>query len=133
MINHFGIAVKDCARSKQFYDAALKPLGYKIHRTGAGGTGYTDGISHDPFGDFCFFEGEPYPFHYAFEAKSNEAVDEFYKGAIENGGIDNGAPGYRKDYHENYYAAFIIDPDGYRIEAVCHNGQAHGLDRDFLT
>ena len=127
MVNHFGIAVKDGAKSVQFYAATLAPLGYKIHHLFDGGKGanFSDGISHDPFGDFAVFEGQAYPFHFAFQAESNKAVDEFYQAAIQNAGQDNGAPGYRKNYHENYYAAFVIDPDGYRIEAVCHNGQAH--------
>lgn len=128
MINHFAIAVEDAAKSIKFYKAALAPIGYKVHHSWEKGANFTDGISHDPFGDFCVFEGKPFPFHFAFQAASNEAVDGWYAAAIANGGTDNGAPGYRKDYHENYYAAFIIDPDGYRIEAVCHNGQPHGID-----
>jgi len=121
LINHFGIASRDVDRSLRFYEAVLAPLGYRVHHSG----NFTDSISTDPFGDFAVVEGEPYPFHFAFQAATNQAVDEFYKAALANGGRDNGAPGYRKDYHENYYAVFIIDPDDYRIEAVCHNGQAY--------
>lgn len=123
MINHFGIAVNDGHKSVEFYQATLKPLGYEIHHSWENGANFTDHIAADPFGDFAVVEGKPYPFHFAFQAKNNGAVDEFYKAAMANGGTDNGAPGYRKNYHENYYAAFIIDPDGYHIEAVCHNGQ----------
>jgi catechol 2,3-dioxygenase-like lactoylglutathione lyase family enzyme len=127
MINHFGIAVKDGKRSIEFYEASLKPLGYKIHHAWENGANFTDGISHDPYGDFAVYEAEPYPFHFAFQAENNAAVDAWYQAALAHGGADNGAPSYRKNYHENYYAAFIVDPDGYRIEAVCHNGQAHNL------
>ncbi|MDR2977816.1 MAG: VOC family protein [Streptococcaceae bacterium] len=128
MINHFGIAVKDVEKSVKFYQAALAAFGYKIHHAWEKGANFTDGISHDPYGDFEVHQGEPHPFHFAFQAKTNQEVDAWYAEAMANGGTDNGAPGYRMDYRENYYAAFIVDPDGYRIEAVCHNGQPHGIE-----
>lgn len=120
MINHFGIAVKNLEASEKFYEAVLTPLGYKIHYPFEGTLSFTDGISTDPYGDFWISVGEPYPFHFAFQAESHYQVDAFYKKALENGGENNGAPGFRLNYHEKYYACFIIDPDGYRIEAVCH-------------
>lgn len=128
MINHFAIGVSNHKISSEFYKASLAGLGYLVHREDDKFTGFTDGISADPFGDFAIYEGKAFPFHIAFQAKSNEDVDAWYAAGMAHGGKDNGAPGYRKDYHEHYYAAFIIDPDGYRLEAVCHNGQPHGIE-----
>ncbi|OFI48721.1 lactoylglutathione lyase [Floricoccus tropicus] len=125
MINHLAVGVRNHQTSQKFYEETLRSLDYVIHRFGDDYTNFSDGISADPFGDFAIYQGEVYPMHIAFEAKNNKQVDEFYESALNNGGFDNGAPGYRSNYHENYYDCFIIDPDGYRIEAVCHNGQAH--------
>ena len=118
MIDHLDIHVQDLTRTKNFYTAVLITLGG--HLIDESNIGLTYQTGEDSNGYIWFEIGEPYPFHFAFQAKTKSEVDEFYKKALENGGRDNGAPGLRQD---NYYAAFIIDPDGYRIEAVCHTGK----------
>ncbi|HEX6239260.1 MAG TPA: VOC family protein [Polyangiales bacterium] len=126
MIDHTGINVSDPARSRRFYDAALKPLGYallvelpKEHTGGIVVLGY--GVAPKP--DFWVAEGKPQQphVHTAFRADTRQQVDEFYKAALAAGGKDNGAPGPRPHYHANYYGAFVTDPDGHNIEAVCHD------------
>lgn len=125
MIDHTGVTISDAAKSKKFYDAALAPLGYKVlmevpkeYTGGKMVIGY--GIAPKP--DFWINEGTPQKphVHVAIRAETHKQVDEFYKAALANGGTDNGAPGPRPHYHENYYGAFITDPDGHNIEAVCH-------------
>ncbi|MBU2862469.1 VOC family protein [Reinekea forsetii] len=120
MFDHVKFGVRDFQVSKGFYQNALKPLGI---------TGYTDwpplGIEiYDPEGDIslCFYQSaeKTAHLHIAFIAKSRQQVDEFYSAALQAGGKDNGKPGLRPNYHESYYAAFVIDPDGHNIEAVCH-------------
>lgn len=117
MINHFSIAVKNHKTAEQFYEAVLSSLNYNVLRT-------TDDLTmfkNEKYGDmFVIHTGEPYPFHFAFDAETHNEVDAFYKVALENGGTDNGAPGIRENYGPDYYGAFVIDPDGYRIEAVCN-------------
>ncbi len=126
MLDHIGIDVADIDRSKRFYAAALAPLGYVMMRDfgAAAGFGVPAGEkkSSDPGGEFWVAKGEPHPrvVHVAFSAASHAAVDAFHKAALAAGGRDNGAPGIREKYHPHYYAAFIHDPDGYNIEAVCH-------------
>ena len=127
MLDHIGIDVGDLERSKAFYRAALAPLGYRLvkesERRTAAGFGVMDGAgkSTDPAGDFWIAEGRPTPsVHVAFNAATRAAVDAFYEAALAAGGRDNGAPGLRPRYHANYYGAFVLDPDGYNIEAVCH-------------
>lgn len=116
MINHFSIAVKDHKKAEKFYGEALKPLGYTLLHS----TEEMSMFSDAKYGDmFILHVGKSYPFHFAFNAENHESVDNFYKIALKNGGSDDGSPGYRESYGPNYYAAFIIDPDGYRIEAVC--------------
>lgn len=115
MIDHLDIHVQDLSRTKKFYTTILSALGGHLIDESNSGLTYQTGENAD---GYIWFEiGEPYPFHFAFQAKTNSEVDEFYKKALENGEKDNGTPAYRKD---DYYAAFIIDPDEYRIEAVCH-------------
>jgi catechol 2,3-dioxygenase-like lactoylglutathione lyase family enzyme len=121
MINHVSIGVSDMARAKAFYDAALKPLGYTCLSAGDASVGYGRsavafwlGLSSKPV------EAEPASgLHFCFDAATRRSVDAFYKAALASGGHDNGKPGPRADYGDAYYAAFVIDPDGYRIEAVC--------------
>ena len=123
MIDHIGFAVSDWARSKSFYDQALAPLGAALlfmvpeeHTQGAkvGGYGRERPV-------FWLHEGpRQSPQHIAFTARSRAEVDAFYKSAIAAGGKDNGGPGLRPHYHANYYGAFVFDPDGHNIEAVCH-------------
>ncbi len=118
MIDHTGIAVSNMRRSKAFYAAALAPLGYSILMEFEQFAGF--GVAPKP--DFWIGEGAPNvpPIHVAFRADSRAQVDAFYKAAIAAGGRDNGAPGLREHYHPNYYGAFVLDPDGHNIEAVCH-------------
>ncbi|MGC6769657.1 VOC family protein [Enterococcus sp. LJL51] len=116
MIDHFSITVKDIERSKDFYKKVLAPLHgeLKLAFDGAANFGKIDVAG----GQFWLAQGEPKPNHFAFRADSKEEVAAFYTAGLEAGGTDNGGPGLRPEYHEKYYAAFIIDPDGYNIEAV---------------
>jgi catechol 2,3-dioxygenase-like lactoylglutathione lyase family enzyme len=126
MIDHTGFNVSDLERSKAFYLRALTPLGYGIslELEGAAGFGARTGADDDPGGDFWIAAGEPQTprTHIAFRAASEQQVSDFYSAAIAAGGKDNGPPGPRPHYHEGYYAAFVLDPDGYNIEAVYHGG-----------
>lgn len=119
MINHVSIGVKDIQAARRFYDAALKPLGYRCLSESAGALGYGD-----PAAVFWMYVAKrPVPadeqsgLHFCFDAPSRQSVDAFHAAAVGAGGRDNGAPGLRADYGDGYYAAFVIDPDGYRIEA----------------
>jgi catechol 2,3-dioxygenase-like lactoylglutathione lyase family enzyme len=118
MIDHTGVTVSDVAESKRFYAAALAPLGYSLLMEFEQDAGF--GVAPKP--DFWIGEGKPHvpPVHVAFRAESRRQVDAFYRAALAAGGRDNGAPGLRPNYHENYYGAFVLDPDGHNIEAVCH-------------
>ena len=126
MIDHMGITVSDIAKSKAFYLQVLGALGYVLckDRPGAASFGVMQGPgkSADPGGDFWISEGAAMTprIHVAFNAASRADVDVFFAAGIAAGGIENGAPGLRAQYHANYYAAFVLDPDGYNIEAVCH-------------
>jgi catechol 2,3-dioxygenase-like lactoylglutathione lyase family enzyme len=125
MIDHTGISVSDYAKSKAFYTAALASLNYKLLlEFPAAVTGRTDvaGFGEAPKADFWVIAGTPNqpPIHIALRATSRAAVDAFYANAIAAGGRDNGGPGIRAHYHPNYYGAFVLDPDGHNIEAVCH-------------
>lgn len=122
MMDHFSVNVRDMERSKQFYTEVLAPLGSEM-KLDFGTTvsfGPKEIISGDPAGSFWINEGEPQLIHFAFSAASKEEVEAFYNAALKAGGTDNGKPGIRPDYGSHYYAAFILDPDGYNIEAVCH-------------
>ena len=129
MIDHMGILVSDLTRSKDFYRQALAPLGYAVlmeltkEQTG-GFAGAGLGIAPKP--DFWIGEGTPNQprVHVAFQANDQATVDAFYHAALAAGGTDNGAPGLRPQYHPNYYGAFVLDPDGHNIEAVCHGSSA---------
>ena len=118
MIDHMGISVSKMTRSKAFYRAALAPLGYDILMEWDTFAGF--GVAPKP--DFWIAEGAPNvpPIHVAFRVETRAQVDAFYKAAMAAGGRDNGAPGIRTQYHPNYYGAFVLDPDGPNIEAVCH-------------
>ncbi len=126
MIDHLGITVSDIAKSKAFYLQVLAALGYVLcgNSPGAASFGVMEGQgkSADPAGDFWISAGAPATprIHVAFSAASRAEVDEFHAAGLAAGGIENGAPGLRAHYHPDYYAAFVLDPDGYNIEAVCH-------------
>jgi len=126
MIDHLGIAVSNFERSKQFYRAALAPINYALlAEFPASVTGHTDvaGFGVAPKPDFWISRGaanKP-PIHIAFRVSSRAIVDAFYKAAMAAGGADNGPPGVRPHYHPNYYGAFVLDPDGHNVEAVCHD------------
>jgi catechol 2,3-dioxygenase-like lactoylglutathione lyase family enzyme len=126
MINHVSIGVRDIARAKRFYDAALKPLGYTCLSQGDTSLGYGDGS----VALWISRAESPVPadaksgLHFCFDAVTRKSVDAFHKAALAAGGRDNGKPGLRADYDPDYYAGFVIDPDGYRIEAYC--GRAEG-------
>jgi catechol 2,3-dioxygenase-like lactoylglutathione lyase family enzyme len=121
MLDHIGLEVSDYSRSRAFYERALEPLGLEVLM--------------EPVADVCGFgspsEGKPFFWigvrgrpaagtHVAFEAQSREIVDAFHSAAVSAGGQDNGAPGVREIYHPHYYGAYVLDPDGNNIEAVCH-------------
>jgi len=125
MIDHTGIKVRDLARSKAFYRAALAPLGYRLlHEFPAAVTGGDDvaGFGVPPKPDFWLAAGTPNnpPLHVAFRTGERAVVDAFHAAGLAAGGRDNGAPGPRPHYHEHYYGAFVLDPDGHNIEVVCH-------------
>jgi catechol 2,3-dioxygenase-like lactoylglutathione lyase family enzyme len=121
MIDHLSIGVRDVAKAKHFYDAALKPLGYRCLSEGAGSLGYGE----DAVQLWIGAAERPVPpddksgLHVCFGAPTRQSVDAFHAAALAAGGRDNGKPGLRSDYGANYYAAFVADPDGYRIEAYC--------------
>lgn len=126
MIDHVGFPVKDYAKSKAFYERALAPLGYSVIMempasvTASGAV--TCGFGKNGKPDFWIGAegGLQGVFHVAIVAEHRADVDAFYKAAIAAGGRDNGSPGLRPHYHASYYGAFVRDPDGHNIEAVCH-------------
>lgn len=126
MIDHMGITVSDMEKSKAFYLQVLGAPGYVLCKNSPSaasfGVGEGHGKSADPGGDFWISEGPPMTprIHIAFNAASRADVDVFFAAGLAIGGIENGVPGLRAQYHPNYYAAFVLDPDGYNIEAVCH-------------
>jgi catechol 2,3-dioxygenase-like lactoylglutathione lyase family enzyme len=129
MIDHTGIIVSEFSRSRAFYEAALAPIGYTLlMHFPAAITGSTQvaGFGEAPKPDFWVAAAtadrpvnHP-PLHVAFRVAGRAMVDAFYHAALAAGGTDNGAPGLRPHYHPNYYGAFVLDPDGHNIEAVCH-------------
>jgi catechol 2,3-dioxygenase-like lactoylglutathione lyase family enzyme len=126
MIDHVGFPVSDYGRSKAFYEKALAPLGYTLimefggEHTESGSPAAGFGAAGKP--DF-WIGGEgglAGVVHIALAAKDRTAVDAFHRAALAAGARDNGAPGLRPQYHANYYGAFVLDPDGHNVEAVCH-------------
>lgn len=117
IIDHIGLNVSDFDRAKTFYSAALQPIGIRVVKEYPNAAGFG---RDSP--DFWIAAGEPKttPMHFAFKANTRADVDAFYSAAIAAGGKDNGPPGIRPQYHPNYYGAFVFDPDGHNIEAVCH-------------
>ena len=125
MFDHVGFPVKNFKRSKAFYMQALEPLGFglvmEVSSDKPGGKSHA-GFGTDGRPRFWISEGDvdKGSMHIAFKAKTRKAVEQFYEAALKAGGKDNGTPGLRPHYHEHYYGAFVIDPDGHNIEAVCH-------------
>ncbi len=121
MFDHVSIGVSDIERAGAFYDAVLKPLDVTRLHDGDTSLGYGEKSA----GLWLLGVGKPVKpdmdsgLHFCFQAKSRAAVDAFHAAALKAGGKDNGKPGVRADYSPKYYAAFVIDPDGYRIEAYC--------------
>ena len=125
MIDHVSIGVRDVAKAKAFYDAVLKPVGYSCLSASEDSLGYgkdraafwvlasASPVSPDPQSGL----------HFCFVAPTRASVEAFHRAALSHGGGDNGKPALRADYGENYYAAFVVDPDGYRIEAYCNKAQ----------
>lgn len=124
MIDHITFGVSDFARSTAFYDKAFAPLG--VRRVFDVPLEHTNGVQVTGYGDdrawFWLAEENTTTglLHVALQAKSTAEVDAFHTAAINAGGTDNGSPGLRPHYHAEYYAAFVLDPDGHNIEAVCH-------------
>lgn len=133
MLDHINIRVADYELSKKFYEVALAPLGYTLAMESASGAGFRTAL----IPDFWIKQGEPINLreqaeslgcggpavHVCFASDNRGAVDAFYSAALSAGARDNGAPGLRPNYHPNYYGAFVLDPDGYNIEAVCHKAE----------
>lgn len=117
MIDHLKIYVADLPRSRDFYERALAPLGYGVLMEPAP---TVVGMGREGKPDFWLQQGEPTVCHAAFAAESTQVVDAFYTAAREAGGLDNGGPGMRPQYHPGYYGAFVFDPDGNNVEAVFH-------------
>lgn len=124
MLDHVGIPVSDFARSRAFYTAAFAPLGYRLlmevtpEMTGDGSS--AAGFGRDKPDFWIGTGGTPARTHVAVAAADRAAVRAFHEAALAAGATDNGAPGLRPQYHEHYYGAFVLDPDGHNIEAVCH-------------
>lgn len=123
MFDHISIGVRDLARSRRFYDAALAPLGLACRSADETSLGYGGPGGH--IGLWVGAAARPVPadpdsnLHFCFAAPTRASVNAFHKAALAAGGRDNGKPGLRKDYGPDYYAAFVVDPDGYRLEAYC--------------
>jgi len=125
IIDHIGIAVGDYEKAKAFYEAVLAPLGIgPIKEVGpeqTGQDGWAIGYGRNEMPRFWIASGGPSTrMHIAFSADTRDQVHAFYEAALSAGAVDNGPPGIRPDYQPNYYGAFVIDPEGHNIEAVCH-------------
>lgn len=131
MLDHVGFAVADAERSRRFYEQALAPLGITLimsvtpEQTEAGGTAHGFGSDGKPYFWIGDNERVGEGTHVAFEAESRAIVDAFHQAALAAGGRDHGAPGLRPHYHPDYYGAFVLDPDGINVEAVCHKDIEH--------
>ncbi|HEX2567918.1 MAG TPA: VOC family protein [Polyangia bacterium] len=122
MLDHIGIKVRDYNKSREFYRVALAPLGYSLlMEFPEQGPPIYAGFGADGKPDFWISQGEQVaPIHFAFVLDDRKAVDAFHAAALKAGAKDNGPPGLRTEYHPNYYGAFVLDPDGNNVEAVCH-------------
>jgi catechol 2,3-dioxygenase-like lactoylglutathione lyase family enzyme len=126
MLDHIGLTVANLTKSRQFYLGTLAPLSIGVvmevtqEQSGKyAGIGF--GANNKPFFWIGTGDRPSGPLHVAFVASTRAEVDAFYEAALLAGGLDNGAPGVRAHYHPNYYGAFVLDPDGNNVEAVCHN------------
>ena len=121
MFDHIKFGVSDYAASKAFFLRALEPLGVAIVAEGPPAYGVELSAPEGKV-SLCLFQTEEKParLHLAFAAENRQQVDAFYRAAIDAGGKDHGPPGLCPEYHANYYAAFVIGPDGHNIEVVCH-------------
>jgi catechol 2,3-dioxygenase-like lactoylglutathione lyase family enzyme len=121
MIDHISIGVRSVAKTKRFYDRILEPLGYQALSESPGSLGYGNGGIQL----WMYETDRPAPaddksgLHFCFTAPTRKSVDAFHAAALAAGGRDNGPAGLRADYGADYYAAFVVDPDGYRLEAYC--------------
>ncbi len=125
MLDHIGLHVTDFTRAKEFYRKALAAIGYELiaeYPAEVTGSTAVAGFGEPPKPDFWIHAGAPAAAaaHVAFRVPTTKLVDQFHAAAIAAGGRDNGAPGPRPHYHARYYGAFVLDPDGHNIEAVCH-------------
>ena len=122
MFDHVVFGVSDYEASKAFYLKALEPIGIEIVQEGPLGLE----MSADGKTSLCIgpTQEKPARLHLAFKAANRRQVDAFHRAALEAGGKDNGGPGLRPRYHANYYAAFVIGPDGHNVEVVCHEPEA---------
>jgi catechol 2,3-dioxygenase-like lactoylglutathione lyase family enzyme len=117
VLDHVGLAVSDLAAARAFYVAALEPLGFGVVMEFPGVIAL--GLAGQP--ELWMHQGAPSaPIHIAFHAADRARVDAFHAAALAAGGTDNGAPGLRPQYHPGYYGAYVLDPDGNNVEAVCH-------------
>jgi catechol 2,3-dioxygenase-like lactoylglutathione lyase family enzyme len=136
MLDHVSLRVSDQERSKQFYAAALAPLGYDLAMENTSGAGFRK----TSIPEFWVKQGQVASvsegldpahmvgcggagIHVAFASDDRRGVEEFHRAALAAGGRDNGPPALRPEYHPNYFGAFVLDPDGYNVEAVCHRGE----------
>ena len=121
MIDHISIGVRSVAKTKRFYDRIFEPLGYKALSESPGSLGYGNGAirlwMYET--DRPVVADDKSGLHLCFTAPTRKSVDAFHAAALATGGRDNGPPGLRSDYGADYYAAFVVDPDGYRLEAYC--------------
>jgi catechol 2,3-dioxygenase-like lactoylglutathione lyase family enzyme len=121
MLDHIGVEVTDLDRSKAFYSAALAPLGYSLAFEFESGAGFGNG---EGIPDFWLHLGDAKSgTHVAFRAQERGLVHAFHEAALAAGGTDNGPPGPRPQYTPTYYAAYVHDPDGHNVEAVCHEAE----------
>jgi catechol 2,3-dioxygenase-like lactoylglutathione lyase family enzyme len=125
MLDHVGIEVSDIERSRAFYEAALAPLGISVVMEFEGAVGFGKETERGP-NPFFWLNARGRPatsgLHLCVGGRTTDLVDAFHAAALGAGGTDNGAPGLRPIYHPGYYGAFVLDPDGNNIEAVCHRG-----------
>ena len=125
MLDHVTIATSNLARAREFYDRALKPLGIeRLYADGESAAGY--GVGRRAFFWIGTRDAVTTATHVAFAAPDHATVDAFHAAALAAGGRDNGAPGLRPHYHPGYYGAFVLDPDGHNIEAVCRQSPGAG-------